>query len=91
MGTFHAIQRGYRSRFVLGFVICMLINSWMPLTQGIRQIVVGLDDLLLAAATGALGFSTRLRDVRKAGIKPLILAFVLTAQLIVVGGVLTLC
>ncbi|WP_160107114.1 YeiH family protein [Pseudomonas izuensis] len=76
--------------FVLGFVICMLINSWMPLTQGIRQIVVGLDDLLLAAAMGALGFSTRLRDLRKAGIKPLILAFVLTAQLIVVGGVLTL-
>jgi uncharacterized integral membrane protein (TIGR00698 family) len=76
--------------FVLGFVICMLINSWMPLTQGLRQIVVGLDDLLLAAAMGALGFSTRLRDLRKAGIKPLILAFVLTVQLIVVGAVLTL-
>jgi uncharacterized membrane protein YadS len=38
---------------------------------------------------GALGFSTRLIDLRKAGLKPLILAFVLTVQLVVLGGVLS--
>jgi len=76
--------------FVLGFVVCMLINSWLPLPHSLRQFVVGVDDLLLAAAMAALGFSTRLCDLRKAGLKPLILAFVLTLQLIVVGGLLTL-
>ncbi|MFK8332217.1 YeiH family protein [Pseudomonas sp. BJa5] len=76
--------------FVLGFVVCMLINSWLPLPHNLRQWVVGVDDLLLAAAMGALGFSTRLCDLRKAGLKPVILAFALTLQLIVVGGLLTL-
>lgn len=76
--------------FVVGFVVCMLCNSWLPLPQGVHQAMVGLDDLLLAAAMGALGFSTRLADLRKAGLKPLILAFALTAQLVVVGGALSL-
>ncbi|MNP69604.1 hypothetical protein D3C76_1657250 [compost metagenome] len=51
---------------------------------------MGFDDLLLAAAMGALGFSTRLGDLHKAGPKPLVLGFLLTAQLVIVGGALSL-
>lgn len=76
--------------FVLGFIVCMLINSWLPLDQTLRHALVSFDDLLLAAAMAALGFSTRLIDLRRAGLKPLILAFALTLQLMVVGGALTL-
>ncbi|VVN48615.1 hypothetical protein PS862_01244 [Pseudomonas fluorescens] len=75
--------------FVIGFIVCMLINSWLPMPEPVHQLMIGLDDLLLAAAMGALGFSTRLIDLRKAGLKPLILAFVLTTQLVVLGGVLS--
>lgn len=76
--------------FVLGFIACMLINSWLPLDEQLHQALLSFDDLLLAAAMAALGFSTRLIDLRKAGLKPLILAAALTLQLMVVGGALTL-
>ncbi|MNF49452.1 hypothetical protein D3C84_307230 [compost metagenome] len=76
--------------FVLGFVACMLFNSWVAIPQGLHQAAVGFDDLLLAAAMGALGFSTRLGDLHKAGPKPLVLGFLLTAQLVIVGGALSL-
>lgn len=76
--------------FVLGFIACMLINSWLALDQSVHQALVSFDDLLLAAAMAALGFSTRLIDLRKAGLKPLILAAALTLQLMIVGGALTL-
>ncbi|MFZ6049271.1 YeiH family protein [Pseudomonas sp. CR3202] len=76
--------------FVIGFVACMLLNSWLPLPEAMHQTMIGLDDLLLAAAMGALGFSTRLADLCNAGIKPLLLAFVLTTQLIILGGALSL-
>ncbi|MDT4878237.1 hypothetical protein FQZ97_1138210 [compost metagenome] len=52
--------------------------------------MVGADDLLLAAAMGALGFSTRIADLRKAGLQPLLLASALTTQLMVLGGLLSL-
>ncbi|MNC71771.1 hypothetical protein D3C75_1227290 [compost metagenome] len=68
----------------------MLINSWLALDQSVHQALVSFDDLLLAAAMAALGFSTRLIDLRKAGLKPLILAAALTLQLMIVGGALTL-
>ncbi len=86
----HAVAPVKVPLFVIGFVVCMLLNSWLPLPQDLHQIAVGADDLLLAAAMGALGFSTRLSDLRKAGLKPLLLAFALTAQLMIVGGVLSL-
>ncbi|WP_262405508.1 putative sulfate exporter family transporter [Pseudomonas fluorescens] len=60
------------------------------LDQSVHQALVSFDDLLLAAAMAALGFSTRLVDLRKAGLKPLILAAALTLQLMIVGGALTL-
>ncbi|MCY1529967.1 hypothetical protein D9M68_651400 [compost metagenome] len=76
--------------FIIGFVTCMLFNSWVPIPQDLHRLALGFDDLLLAAAMGALGFSTRLGDLRKAGPRPLILAFVLTVQLVIVGGALSL-
>lgn len=76
--------------FVIGFVIFMLFNSWIDIPQGAHQIAVAFDDLLLAAAMAALGFSTRFVDLRKAGLKPLVLAAALTAQLMLVGGLLSL-
>ncbi|MDN7139773.1 putative sulfate exporter family transporter [Pseudomonas sp. JQ170] len=75
--------------FVLGFIACMLINSCLELDQRLHQALISFDDLLLATAMAALGFSTRLVDLRKAGLKPLVLAAALTLQLMVVGGVLT--
>lgn len=76
--------------FVFGFIVCMLLNSWMTIPQDIHQMIVWLDDLALATAMVALGVSVRIIDLKKAGIKPILLTFVLTVQLMFMGAVLSL-
>lgn len=72
--------------FVFGFIICMLLNSWISIPKDLHQTIILLDDLALATAMVALGVSVRLIDLKKAGMKPLILGFVLTLQLMIIGG-----
>ncbi len=73
--------------FALAFVGVVLVNSlhWLPP----RWIALanGADTLLLATAMAALGLSTRIGAIRQAGAKPLALALLLFAWL-VVGGAL---
>lgn len=76
--------------FVFGFIVCMLFNSWVSIPQYIHSMIILADDLALATAMVALGVSVRFVDLRKAGIKPLLLALALTLQLMIVGGVLSL-
>ena len=76
--------------FVFGFILCMLFNSWVEIPQQIHQTIILMDDLALATAMVALGVSVRIVDLKKAGIKPILLALVLTLQLMLVGGVLSL-
>ncbi len=72
--------------FAVGFIAVAGFNSlhWLPDTwlTTLNQI----DNLLLAMAMGALGVTTRLSAVRRAGVKPLLLALVLFIWLIVGGA-----
>ena len=76
--------------FVLGFVGCLLLNSWMPLPELAQHIALQVDDGLLAVAMAALGLGTPLSALTQSGIKPLLLAAFLTAQLILMGGLFVL-
>lgn len=75
--------------FVLAFIVCLLLNSWLPLPEHIQHIVLQLDEILLAMAMAALGLSTSVLALKQAGFKPLLLALLLTAQLIVMGLLFT--
>lgn len=75
--------------FVLGFIVCLLFNSFLPLPTEIQQVVLQADELLLATAMAALGLGTSVIALKEAGLKPLLLALMLTVQLIVLGGLLT--
>lgn len=73
--------------FALGFLAIAGFNSlnWLPhawVTQ-----LIALDNLLLAMAMGALGLTTHLSAIRRAGSKPMLLATALFAWLLV-GGTL---
>ncbi|AKX50454.1 YeiH family protein [Thiopseudomonas alkaliphila] len=72
--------------FVFGFIACMLLNTWFPLSLAQAKWAYWLDDLLLATAMAALGLGTRWRDLKQAGIKPLLLAAALTLQLMLLGA-----
>ncbi len=73
--------------FALGFLALAGFNSlnWLP-PVWVAQLVA-LDNLLLAMAMGALGLTTHVSAIRRAGSKPMVLATVLFAWLLV-GGTL---
>lgn len=75
--------------FVFGFIACMLINSWVEIPGLLYSRIILLDDLALATAMVALGVSVRFVDLKRAGLKPIALALLLTVQLMLVGACLT--
>lgn len=74
--------------FAVGFIAIAGFNSfhWLPDTW--LTTVNQIDNLLLAM--GALGVTTRLSAVRRAGTKPLLLALLLFIWLIVGGATINL-
>ncbi|KFJ14343.1 hypothetical protein DR66_5366 [Delftia acidovorans] len=71
--------------FALGFVAMAGVNSLGVLPAAVVQVGVQLDNALLAVAMAALGLTTHVRAVRAAGTKPLLLAALLFAWLLVAG------
>lgn len=76
--------------FVFGFILCMLFNSWFSISEPLHKMIILLDDLALATAMVALGVSVRIADLKKAGLRPMVLALILTLQLMLFGAVLSL-
>lgn len=76
--------------FALGFVLMAGINSLGVLPKEVVSVGVQLDNALLAIAMAALGLTTHIGAVRAAGTKPLILAALLFAWLLVAGLLLNL-
>lgn len=70
--------------FAFAFVGVVLLNSFVRLPHQAIGLTNDVDTFLLAMAMGALGLTTHLSAIRKAGIKPLLLGAVLFAWL--VGG-----
>ncbi|MBC7619748.1 MAG: YeiH family putative sulfate export transporter [Candidatus Saccharibacteria bacterium] len=73
--------------FAFAFVGVVLFNSLNLLPAKAVAVTTEIDTVLLALAMAALGLATHLSSIRKAGVKPLLLALVLFVWL-VVGGAL---
>jgi uncharacterized integral membrane protein (TIGR00698 family) len=74
--------------FALAFVGMILFNSLALLPPAWVAAAVDLDTFLLAMAMGALGLTTHLSAIRKAGPQPLLLGAVLFVWLVVGGALL---
>lgn len=90
--TLHAPESSAKTRlavpwFAFGFVAVVLFNSLSLLPAGASAVITEIDTFLLAMAMAALGVSTHFTSIRKAGVKPLLLASILFGWL-VVGGAL---
>ncbi len=72
--------------FAVGFVGMVLLNSLQWLPRNLVAAGLQVDTFLLSAAMAALGVSTRVSALRQAGTKPLLLALVLFAWLVVAGA-----
>lgn len=78
-------------KFVLLFVLVVLFNSAVELSDHIHNILVSLDTALLATAMSALGLKTRLSSILHLGWRPVLLGIVLTLWLAILslaGGLL---
>lgn len=72
--------------FALIFVVVAGINSLAFLPHAVVSVAIDVDTVILAMAMAALGLTTHVSAIRKAGVKPLLLAAVLFVWLIV-GGI----
>ena len=70
--------------FAFAFIGMVLFNSLALLPHAVVGTAIDVDTFLLAMAMGALGLTTHLAAIRRAGIKPLLLGGVLFVWL--VGG-----
>lgn len=76
--------------FALWFIVVSAINSLQVLPDAWVDGLVQLDTVLLATAMAALGLRTHASAVRKAGIRPLLLAATLFAWLVLGGYALNI-
>lgn len=77
--------------FALGFIAVIAINSLQRLPAPLVTAGISIDTAILAMAMAALGISTHLSAVKTAGLKPLALAAVLFAWLILGGFLVNVC
>jgi len=72
--------------FALIFILVAGLNSFHLLPQVWVKQLIALDTLLLAMAMAALGLTTHISAIRQAGLKPILLASLLFAWLLIGGG-----
>ncbi|EPH0680605.1 TPA: YeiH family protein [Klebsiella aerogenes] len=72
--------------FAILFILVAVFNSFHLLPKAIVDMLVTLDTVLLAMAMAALGLTTHVSALKKAGAKPLLMALMLFVWLIVGGG-----
>ena len=76
--------------FAILFIVVAVFNSFHLLPKAMVDMLVTLDTVLLAMAMAALGITTHVSALKKAGAKPLLMALVLFIWLIVGGGAINL-
>ncbi|MGH8506901.1 MAG: YeiH family protein [Stenotrophobium sp.] len=74
--------------FAFGFIGVVLFNSLHMLPTAVVGAATAVDTVLLGMAMAALGLTTHLSDIRKAGLKPLLLGLILFCWLIVGGALI---
>ena len=72
--------------FAILFILVAVFNSFHLLPKAVVDMLVTLDTVLLAMAMAALGLTTHVSALKKAGAKPLLMALVLFVWLIVGGA-----
>lgn len=76
--------------FAVLFILVAVFNSFHLLPKALVDVLVTLDTILLAMAMAALGVTTHISAIRKAGALPLLMALILFIWLIIGGGAINL-
>jgi len=82
------LQRVNVPWFAFGFIVVVILHTWLPLDARLVSALVQMDNVLLTMAMFALGLTTHLGAIKEAGIKPLLLGAVVFGWLILGGGLI---
>jgi uncharacterized integral membrane protein (TIGR00698 family) len=74
--------------FALMFIAVAGVNSLNVLPQRVVHYAIDFDTVLLAIAMAALGLTTHVSAIRKAGYRPLLLGAMLFAWLLIGGSLI---
>lgn len=76
--------------FAFGFIALVAFHSLVVLPKGLIDVLLQIDTIFLAMAMASLGLTTHISAIKKAGLRPLLLAGVLFVWLVVGGGFLNI-
>ncbi len=77
--------------FILGFVALAIINSFGVIPVVISQGAKELSKFLMVAALAAIGLNTSFKDMKKAGMAPMLHGFIISALVVIVAITVEWC
>ena len=83
--------RGLFPWFILGFLVLAAINSTGIIPAEISKLAKNASKFLMVAALAAIGLGTSLKDMKKAGVNPMLHGFIISALVVVVAITVEWC
>ena len=71
--------------FIMGFVFLAIVNSIGLIPENVSAICKDTSKFLMVTALAAIGLSTSFKDVKKAGVNPMLHGFIISALVVVVA------
>lgn len=71
--------------FIIGFVVLAILNSSGLIPTALSEALKELSKFLMIAALAAIGLNTSFKDMKKAGISPMIHGFIISALVVIVA------
>lgn len=71
--------------FIIGFVVLAVLNSSGLIPTALSEALKELSKFLMIAALAAIGLNTSFKDMKKAGISPMIHGFIISALVVIVA------
>lgn len=77
--------------FILGFLALAIIASIFSIPGNVVSGTKSVSKFLMVSALAAIGLNTSLNDMKKAGIRPMIHGFIISALVVIVALVVEIC
>ncbi len=77
--------------FILGFLAMSIVASIFPIPAELVSVTKSLSKFLMVCALAAIGLNTSFASMKKAGIRPMIHGFIISALVVIVALVVEIC
>ena len=71
--------------FILGFLAMVMLNSFGLISHDLSVSLKAISKFLMVAALAAIGLNTKFKDMKKAGINPMIHGFIISILVVIVA------